>query len=203
MKYKGVFSLILLSFFIFCFPFFAFGRPEIEKIVHEYCAADTLEDLILARSCITLNKKKELQEMYDSGRIFNLPRNVEVEIVEHDEKMLACRIGIPGSGKYYWTDIEALHPGYRQQQKEQQDKLQTIAIRWARIFIQNHYREELPIAEHRCIVEKVEGENIWAVGFPSLGYEGYGGNKIYVICIRYKGNNEWDILKGPYIEYAD
>lgn len=89
-----------------------------------------------------------------------------------------------------WDTANALPPA------QGQDNLQAIAIRWARIFIQNHYREELPIAEHRCIVEKIEGENIWAAGFPSLSYD-----RIYVICIQYKGNNQWDILKGPYVEY--
>jgi len=78
-----------------------------------FFAAESEQNFFQAREYTARGALKNLQTMYNQGKIFALPENVTVEIAVFDSRTMTCLIGIPQSGIYYWTDIEAVKPGYR------------------------------------------------------------------------------------------
>lgn len=103
------FLFVCLSL-ILSIPSFA---AEKAKIRPGHFAADTESDYIRARDYAIKRDTAKMEALYAAGRIFALPENVTVEIVAINDAALTCRIGIPQSGKYYWTSTEAVKPGYR------------------------------------------------------------------------------------------
>ncbi|MCL2010036.1 MAG: hypothetical protein FWG71_05750 [Synergistaceae bacterium] len=109
-----------------------------------FFAAERQGDFIQARDYAVSGALQYLQGMYDQERIFALPMNVTVEITTFDSQTLTCRIGIPQSGIYYWTDIEAVKPGYRnhatasevdERPKTEEEKNQEAVEKWNRWFM--------------------------------------------------------------------
>ena len=78
-----------------------------------FFAADRQGDFLRARGYAERGAMQNLQLMFDQDIIFTLPEGVTVEIQTTDSQTLTSRIGVPRSGTYYWTDIEAVIPGYR------------------------------------------------------------------------------------------